>query len=352
MNAAIALGQANLTSYQPVPYAQGGLNGISSLTFDGRGELLVLSDDGHISGYSPPFSTGMAKTWWLDFVTGEQSNGDSFPYSFIAYGELRLASDSSLWLYGSGNTFGVVMPSVIALAELSPVISIVGSTATGTSPFAPGQLVSIYGNQLGPPQKSGAQVNSNDVVTNSNGGTQVLFNGVAAPILYTDATQVNTAIPCSLAGQSSTQVVVTYQGAQSAPITLPLSLAAPGIFTLNSAGTGEGVIWNQDNSLNSPSNPAARGSAVGFYATGIGVTSPCVDGQIYQSSFPTATLPVTVGVGSVGAQILYAGQAPDLMTGVAQINITIPTGAPTGVVPLTLLVGGVFSPSGVTIAVK
>lgn len=92
--------------------------------------------------------------------------------------------------------------------------------------------------------------------------------------------------------------------------------------------------------------------AVTFYATGIGVTSPRVDGQTYQNSFPKPTLPVVVGVGGVGAQVLYAGQAPYLVSGVAQINITIPSDAPTGIIPLTLLVGGVFSPLGVTIAVK
>ena len=40
------------------------------------------------------------------------------------------------------------------------------------------------------------------------------------------------------------------------------------------------------------------------------------------------------------------------MSGVAQINITIPNDAPTGVVPLTLLVGGIFSPPGVTLIVQ
>jgi uncharacterized protein (TIGR03437 family) len=78
----------------------------------------------------------------------------------------------------------------------------------------------------------------------------------------------------------------------------------------------------------------------------------CVDGEIYQTNIPTATLPVIAGVGNVGAQVLYSGQAPDLMAGVAQINILIPSDTSTGVVPLNLLVNGIFSPPGVTIAVK
>lgn len=61
---------------------------------------------------------------------------------------------------------------------------------------------------------------------------------------------------------------------------------------------------------------------------------------------------VVAGIGNVGAPVLYVGQAPYFISGVAQINITIPSDASTGVVPLTLQVGGVFSPPGVTIAVK
>src|ERR1035437_248802 len=113
------------------------------------------------------------------------------------------------------------------LTDIAPTISFLGSSATGSSPFAAGQLISIYGTQLGPTPAAGAQVNSNGVVTNSNGGTQVLFDGIAAPILYTSATQVNTAIPCSAAGKASTQMVVQYLGAPSAPFAVPLSPAAP-----------------------------------------------------------------------------------------------------------------------------
>lgn len=241
---------------------------------------------------------------------------------------------------------------LLQLTDISPTISFVGSSATGSSPFAAGQLISIYGTQLGPTPGSVGQENPNGAVTNSDGGTQVLFDGVAAPILYTSATQINTAIPCSVAGKASTQMVVQYLGASSSPFTVPLSAAAPGIFTINGSGSGEAVVLNQDYTLNGPSNPAARGSAVSFYATGIGPTSPCVDGQTYQTNFPLATLPVIAGVGNLGAQVLYAGQAPYFMTGVDQINIVVPSGSPTGSVPLSLLVNGIFSPPGVTIAVK
>jgi uncharacterized protein (TIGR03437 family) len=98
---------------------------------------------------------------------------------------------------------------------------------------------------------------------------------------------------------------------------------------------------------------AARGSSVAIYATGIGATSPsCTDGLIYQSNIPMATLQVIVGINNEGAQVLYAGQAPGIVSGVAQINVLIPTDAATGVVPLTIKVGEQYSPPGPTIAIK
>ena len=241
---------------------------------------------------------------------------------------------------------------LVKITTISPTVSVAVSAATGVSHFAPGQLISIYGSQLGPTDGSGLQLGPGGVVTTSSGGTQVLFNGTVAPILYADASQVNAVIPCVLAGQSSVQVVVEYMGAQSAPVTVPLGPAAPGIFTANGSGQGQAAALNQDNSFNSPSNPAMPGSIVTFYATGVGPTSPCVDGQVYQSNFPTIPLPVVVGVGGSGAHVDYAGQAPDLVSGVAQFDVVIPNDATIGVVPLTLVVGGIFSTPGVTIAVK
>jgi hypothetical protein len=80
------------------------------------------------------------------------------------------------------------------LTDISPKVSFLGSAAAGSSPFAAGQLVSIYGSQLGPAEGSGLQLGPGGTVTNPNSGTQVLFDGTVAPILYTSATQVNAAI--------------------------------------------------------------------------------------------------------------------------------------------------------------
>jgi uncharacterized protein (TIGR03437 family) len=290
--------------------------------------------------------TATSNAPWLFVISGTPGQGNGTVSYSVAQND-TFARMGTLTIAGE-----TVTVSQAAAAGVGPSISFIGSSATGASPFAAGQLVSIYGAQLGPTPGAGAQIGPGGVVTNSNSGTQVLFDGTAAPIIYTSAGQVNAVIPCAVAGQSSTQMIVEYMGAQSAPLTVALSPAAPGIFTADGSGQGQAAALNQDNSFNGPSNPAPPGSILTFYATGVGPTSPCVDGATYQSNFPTLTLPVVVGVGPSGAHVDYAGQAPDLVSGVAQFNIVIPSDATPGVVPLTLVVGGVFSTPGVTIAVK
>jgi hypothetical protein len=94
------------------------------------------------------------------------------------------------------------------------------------------------------------------------GGTQVLFDGIAAPILFARTDVVNTAIPCALAGHASTEMTVEYLGPQSTPFTLTLTDAAPGVFTQDASGRGPAVILNQGYSENSPANPRGMDSLV------------------------------------------------------------------------------------------
>ena len=98
---------------------------------------------------------------------------------------------------------------------------------------------------------------NNGTVTNSLAGTQVLFDGVAAPMIYTLNGQVSAVVPYGVAGKTTTQVQVQYQGSVSNTLTVPVQAATPAIFSLDSTGMGPGAILNQDTSTNSTGNPAA-----------------------------------------------------------------------------------------------
>ncbi len=151
---------------------------------------------------------------------------------------------------------------------------------------------------------------------------------------------------------------VTYVAAagtlKTAAWTLPVAASAPAIFTVDSTGTGQAAIVNQDSSINGAANPAARGSTISIYATGEGETAPAgVTGSVSSSSGAKPLLPVAVTIGGIDAVVQYAGSAPGLVAGLLQVNAVVPPSiAPGASVPVTVSVGGVASQRGVTIAVK
>lgn len=183
---------------------------------------------------------------------------------------------------------------------------------------------------------------------------QVSFDGNAAPLFYVQSGQLNVSVPYEVSGQTSTQMQVGFMGIQSDPIALQVTATAPALFTVDPGGTGQGAILNQDNSLNSASNPATAGSVVILFATGEGQTAPAgVDGKIASDVLPMPLAPVTVQIGGVSASVLYAGGAPGEVAGVMQVNVMIPTGISAGgAVPVQLTVGGVVSQPGVTLAIR
>jgi uncharacterized protein (TIGR03437 family) len=165
-------------------------------------------------------------------------------------------------------------------------------------------------------------------------------------------------VPYTVAGQSSTTLQVEYLGAVSAPVSLPVTAALPGLFTANSQGFGPGAILNNsDYSLNTAANPVPRGAYVDIYMTGTGATTPAsVDGLVVTAPYPQvpANVPVTVTMGGVPCpNIAYAGAAPYLISGLTQVTVQVPEGVTPGPsVPLVVTIGGVSSQAGVTLAVQ
>jgi len=220
---------------------------------------------------------------------------------------------------------------------------------------APGEIVAIYGNGIGPAALALAPITPASFFDTIAAGTTVTFDGIPAPLIYASGGQSAAIVPYSVAGQTSTQMVVTLQGLASAPVKLSVAPSAPGLFSANSSGTGNGAILNQDNSYNSPSNPAARGAIIVLYGTGEGQTNPAgVTGRIALSVYPKPIQPVKVSIGGVDATagILYVGAAPDLVAGVFQLNVTVPTNVPAGAVPVVVTVGSASSQSGLTVSLK
>ena len=219
---------------------------------------------------------------------------------------------------------------------------------------SPGQLLVVYGEYIGPNVFTMGGPDPAGVYATQLGGSRILFDGVAAPILYAYTTMVAAIVPYAVAGGRTTTMQVEYQGGLSNAITLPVAAAMPGIFTADASGQGQAAALNQDTSFNSAAHPEARGRIVVFYATGLGQTTPPGnDGHLVLGALPALTQPVQVFIGGVQAEVPYAGPAPQMVAGVMQVNARIPAGiAASPAVPLVLRVGNVDSQAGVTVAVS
>jgi uncharacterized protein (TIGR03437 family) len=261
--------------------------------------------------------------------------------------------------------------ALLRLSNAQPTLTAAGvANAAGyaSGSVAPGEIVTLFGSGLGPANLAGLQLTNPLLVANALAGVHVLFDGVPAPIVYASAGQVSAVVPYAVSGQSSTTLQVEYLGAVSAPVSLPVVSAVPGLFTVNAQGYGPGAILNNSNySLNTASNPVPRGCPtcyVDIYLTGAGATTPAsVDGMLVAgpgyttlSSYPQlpASVPVTVTMGGVPCpNIAYAGAAPYLISGLTQVTVQVPEGVTPGPsVPLVVTIGGVSSQAGVTLAVQ
>jgi len=158
--------------------------------------------------------------------------------------------------------------------------------------------------------------------------TEVSFNAIQAPLLSATATEILVRVPVALQGVQSVQISIN----QIPQILANVVDAAPALFA---NASGQASVLNDDGSLNSPLNPAARGSIVTLFGTGEGVTG----------------LPFSWSVGGYTGSILYAGPAGNY-PGMFQINAYVPAGyLSAGTFPVIVTVGTFSTQSGLTISV-
>ncbi|MGE5488952.1 MAG: hypothetical protein ACM3ZB_14145 [bacterium] len=219
------------------------------------------------------------------------------------------------------------------------------------TPVAPGALVTLFGNGIGPAEPAFGDADSSGRLPTSLGGFQVRLNGRPAPLLYAHADQVNLQAPYSIAGMDQVEIELFYNGVRKSGITAQVAATAPGIFTY-AGGAGQAAALNEDGSLNSAQNPAAPGSIIVFWATGEGLRTPdAVEGELAEPPYGKPVLPVTVTIGGRQAEILYAGASPGF-AGLMQVNARVPRETPSGVQPVELNIGSTRCQPGVTVQVR
>ena len=222
------------------------------------------------------------------FVTDLAAGGSAFDLSGSAAASYALTRPKSAL---------VVSPLAAGIAANGIV-----NAAAFTSGLAPGGIMAIFGTGL-----SGAGT-----------ATAVDVDGTAASVLFASAFQVNAQIPPGTApGVHTVRVKSAYGTAQQQ---VAVSAVAPAIFLLG--GTPAGAVLNQDNSINTPMTPLARGQVLQVYATGLGTT-------VKQGQYSVAATAVTAVVNGTELPVSFAGLAPGFV-GLYQMNIPIPAATPPG----------------------
>jgi uncharacterized protein (TIGR03437 family) len=247
------------------------------------------------------------------------------------------APNGGVWFAGpTGSTDLSVGPGAIQAANNGHFVARTDLTAGSGAPHidtggllnsanlthgavAPGEIVTIFGSGLGPTPGVGAQLDVRGFVAKQLAGTSVTFDGMAAPLLYAGANQINAIVPFGVAGKTGTQIVVTVNGVGSPADVEAVAVVSPGIYSSDMSGTGQAAALNQDGTVNSASNPAARGSVVSFWITGAGLLNAAyADGEIVTNNPAGLALPLVSG-----AAVQYAGQAPGMVAGVVQLNLVV-----------------------------
>ncbi len=280
---------------------------------------------------------------------------------------LPIASGSAKFVNWSDDLSGAVAPGKlivddekIVTANFAAPKQLTTSSLVNAANFilnggvAPGEIITLFGLEFGPDALVTSRINPGtqnlDTVLSN---TRVLFDGIAAPLIYVSPNQLSAVVPYLVAGKATTRITVT-NGAQSTNgLVLPVIDAVPALFTFDSSGKGPAALLNQDGSTNTKANPARRGSTVVLYGTGEGQTVPGgVDGKPARVPLPKPALPVKVLIAGREAIVSYAGAAPGLTAGLFQINVRIPDESPLGAVPVSVVIGTKSSPANVTIWVQ
>jgi len=229
-----------------------------------------------------------------------------------------------------------VLSANYAAATAPPAIDSVQNAADGSTAVAPGGLISVYGAQLSATNIASSQI----PLPTALGESCLVVNGAPIPLLFVSTGQVNAQLPLNMGGNVSMDIHTP--AGVSNNFNFVVASAAPAVFLSGTAGpqTGLATVFRAANGqLVTPTNPVQPGDTLVIYLTGMGPTSPQV--QAGQQTPPTLLTSVTqaptLSLGSANLTIDYAGLVPGYISGLYQINATVPKGTAGGEsVPLVI----------------
>jgi uncharacterized protein (TIGR03437 family) len=260
----------------------------------------------------------------------------------------------------------VTVSVTAAAASAAPAPTGIVNAAAGEqatpSLVSPGSYIAIYGTGLA--DNGNPSATSLPLPTNLN-GTQLFLGGLPMPLLYAGAGQVNALVPEGIAPNASYPLVVVRGEAESVPVALTVTELQPGTYTVDTSGSGGGIVTNASTgALIWAQNPAHAGDYLVIYCTGLGAltgangeTQPGNGAAAPSDVIYHAAANVNVTIGGMSTPALFAGLTPTY-AGLYQVNVQVPPGVAAGhAVPVVITAsdpdtGASASGNTVTIAVQ
>jgi uncharacterized protein (TIGR03437 family) len=263
---------------------------------------------------------------------------------------------------------GAATPVVLIVGNVSVISGITNAASYIQGAISPGEIIAIFGQNIGPAVPAALIVTAGFAQT-TVGGVTVTIDGQLAPIVYASGSQVSVQVPYEVTQGTGKFLTLTSGTATPAVTNVNIAATAPGLFTLNTSGTGSALILNFNAitgaySINSATNAAKIGDIIVFFVTGEGdyasgayatetglivpLTPPAAGTYPQINPAPTVTLG-----GTAATAINYSGPIPGSLTGLMQLNVVVPVGATTGTaVPMIVTIGATQTQANVTIALK
>ncbi|HEX3685531.1 MAG TPA: hypothetical protein VHU83_23560 [Bryobacteraceae bacterium] len=221
--------------------------------------------------------------------------------------------------------------------------AVTNSASLAAGALAPGTLVTVTGTGLADAPASAAD-DGIQRLPNKLGGVEVLFNGVALPLLSVSAAQVRAQLPFDTGNASSASVYVrTEHSDGNITVTnataLKLAATSPGLFAFGGTEPRTGLILHSNGSPEqngtpvTSDDPAKAGESLIFWAAGLGVVdSGSEKGPLMGVPYagPDASVASRVGAVVSGrtAQVVSA-TLPERSIGVYEVRIVLPADLPT-----------------------
>ncbi len=235
-----------------------------------------------------------------------------------------------------------------------PTLRSLANGASFVTTLAPNTLASVFGMDFevaGRTRQAGTGDFVNGAFPQQLACVAVEIAGRRAPVTYVQTDQINFQVP-SLTQTGPVPVVIILNPGRPNELRsdqgmVTVAQYSPAWFTFSgrsiAATTADGRIV-ADPAVVTGGVAARRGDIVTLYGTGFGFTEPVYQAGEIPGGIARVRDPITITVGGTmlaASDILYAGLAPGLISGLYQFNIRIPMGVSPGVVPVVATMGGV-----------